>query len=231
MASGDFEPQETKLVRDLLSRVDILVDVGANVGYYCCHALSLGKPVIAIEPITRNLHYLLKNIRSNGWAKQAQVFPVALWRDTEILEMWGSRTGASLVKGWDSNSESHVTLVPVLSLDRVVGDMLHGKRALILIDIEGTELTMLHGAAQTLINDPRPIWMIEICVAEHQPAGISVNPHFAATFEMFFEKGYRAFTVDDEKKELSKETVAEIVTRQYKPELHNFIFQDTTIRL
>ncbi|MFO1422288.1 MAG: hypothetical protein U1F70_01345 [Candidatus Competibacteraceae bacterium] len=60
MASGEFEPLETRLVRDLLGEVDLLVNVGANIGYYCCHALSLGKPVIAMEPIARNLRYLLK---------------------------------------------------------------------------------------------------------------------------------------------------------------------------
>jgi len=44
----------------------------------CCHALSLGKRVIAVEPIARNVYYLLKNLRDNGWANQAEVYPVAL---------------------------------------------------------------------------------------------------------------------------------------------------------
>ena len=87
MATGTFEPQETKLVRHLLGEVNLLVNVGANVGYYCCHALSLGKPVIAVEPIARNLRYLLKNILNNGWATEAQVYPVAVGRGTDILEM------------------------------------------------------------------------------------------------------------------------------------------------
>jgi len=38
MAAGSFEPEETRLVRELLSQVDVLVNVGANVGYYCCHS-------------------------------------------------------------------------------------------------------------------------------------------------------------------------------------------------
>ncbi len=67
----------------------VLVNVGANVGYYCYHALSMGKPVIAVEPNTRNLHYLLKNIQNNGWAKLAEVFPVAMGSGADILQMWG----------------------------------------------------------------------------------------------------------------------------------------------
>ena len=89
MAAGTFEPSETQLVRELLQEVDILVNVGANVGYYCCHALSMGKAVIAVEPIARNLHYLLRNIHENGWSAQAEVFPVALGEEASILKMWG----------------------------------------------------------------------------------------------------------------------------------------------
>ena len=37
MANGSFEPDETKIVRRLLADVDVLVNVGANVGYYCCY--------------------------------------------------------------------------------------------------------------------------------------------------------------------------------------------------
>jgi hypothetical protein len=58
MAQGTYEPTETELIRKILKDVNVLVNVGANVGYYCCHALSMGKTVIAFEPIRRNLHYL-----------------------------------------------------------------------------------------------------------------------------------------------------------------------------
>lgn len=89
MAAGMFEPEETLLVRKLLQDVDVFVNVGANVGYYCCHALSLGKPVIAVEPISRNLHYLMRNITENGWAQQTEIFPVALGSHVDVLKMWG----------------------------------------------------------------------------------------------------------------------------------------------
>ena len=69
MADGSSEPDEARVVRRLLADVDVLV----NVGYYCCNALSMGKPLIAFEPSTRNLNYLLKNIQNNGWAKLGKV--------------------------------------------------------------------------------------------------------------------------------------------------------------
>lgn len=225
MAAGTFEPEETELVRNLLQEVDVLVNVGANVGYYCCHALSLGKPVIAVEPIARNLHYLLTNIQGNGWSQQAEVFPVALGSRTDILQMWGGGTGASLIKGWASIHESYVTHVPVLSLDRVLGNAIKGKKALILADIEGAEFMMLQGADQALQNEPRPIWMMEISTTEHQPEGTTMNPNFEKTFEVFFDSGYRAFTADAEAKKIEKSDVDDVVANRQRPTTHNFVFR------
>jgi FkbM family methyltransferase len=225
MAAGGFEPEETKVVRRLMADVDVLVNIGANVGYYCCHALSMGKPVIAFEPNTRNLHYLLKNIQNNGWSSKAEVFPVALGAGADILQMWGGSTGASLVKGWAAIPASYVTQVPILSLDRVLGDTLRGKKALILVDIEGAEFMMLQGANQVLINEPRPIWLVEIASTEHQPAGVATNP-YAKTFELFFAQGYRAFTADEAAIEITPAIIEKVVVGSQRLGTHNFLFME-----
>lgn len=139
--------------------------------------------------------------------------------------MWGGGTGASLVKGWASTPESYVTQVPILSLDRVLGDAINGKRALILVDIEGAELMMLQGAAQTLRNEPRPIWIMEVSTTEHQPAGTSMNPNFAKTFDMFFDQGYRAFTADMGSQEIRKVDIDNVLAHAVRLGTHNFIFR------
>ena len=139
--------------------------------------------------------------------------------------MWGGGTGASLVKGWAAIPESYVTQVPILSLDRVLGDTLRGKKALILVDIEGAEFMMLQGANQTLMNEPRPIWMMEISTTEHQPAGTVMNPHFAKTFELFFAQGYRALTADEAAQEINQESIQQVVAGTQKLGNHNFIFK------
>jgi len=225
MAAGSFEPEETAVVRQLLAEMEVLVNVGANVGYYCCHALSMGKAVVAVEPNTRNLHYLLKNIKNNGWEKQAEVFSVAMGSGTDILQMWGGGTGASLVKGWAAIPESYVTQVPILSLDRMLGDTLSCKRALILVDIEGAEFMMLQGAKQTLMNEPRPIWLMEISYSDHQPKGIVMNPRFAETLGVFFDNGYQVFTANAAADEITPEIVQEVAMGQRKLGTVNFVFR------
>jgi FkbM family methyltransferase len=225
MAAGAFEPEETGLVRSLLAEVDLLVKAGANIGYYVCHAGSMGTPAVAIEPVQRNLHYLLKNLERNGWTRDVEVFPVALGGATDVLDMWGGGTGASLVEGWASIPAGYVRKVPVLTLDRVLGGTLCGRRALILVDIEGAELMMLEGATRTLASTPRPIWIVEICWREHQPAGRPANPDFARTFEEFLGRGYRAFSAHDPAAEVTREMVAEWEANHGQPASHTFLFR------
>ena len=129
------------------------------------------------------------------------------------------------MKGWASIPESYVTHVPVLSIDRVLGRTLHGKRALILVDIEGAEFLMLQGAVKTLGNVPRAIWVVEICSTEHQPAGMPINANFAQTFKIFFSQGYRAYTIGEKEYEVTWEVVTDIVNGKHKLETHNFLFR------
>lgn len=136
----------------------------------------------------------------------------------------GGGTGASLIKGWASIPESYVTQVPVLTLDRILGNTLESQRALILVDVEGAEYMLLQGSTATLGNQPRPIWIVEISATEHQPAGTIINPYFSATFDMFFDHGYRAFTVDESSQPISRDLVNQVQTGKKQLTGHNFLF-------
>ena len=225
MAEGVFEPEETELVRNILKDVDVLVNVGANVGYYCCHALSMGKAVIAFEPIQQNLYYLLQNIKVNGWAG-AEINPIALSNEVGVLKIYGGGTGASVVKGWADTPQSFVTLAMSSTMNEVLGNRLRGEKVLILVDVEGAEKSMLEGATKMLANVPKPIWLIEISVTEHQPQGTLINPHLTDTFKCMFDAGYQAFTAD---KRMSLVTMDHVKAAQEGNtsllQTHNFLFR------
>jgi FkbM family methyltransferase len=225
MAEGTFEPVETEVVTRILQDVDVLVNVGANIGYYCSHALHMGKSVIAFEPMQTNLRFLCQNVKANNW-KNIEIYPMALSDQVGVLEIYGADTGASIVKGWAGTPESYVTLVPSSNLDLVLGSRLQGKKVLVLMDVEGAEMGVLRGATTLLRNDPKPLWLLEISSTEHQPQGIAVNPHFADTFKIMFDAGYEAFTAD---KAMRRITWAEIVAVQAGDTnilaTHNFLFR------
>jgi len=225
MAKGAFEPQETELVRDMLKNVDVLIDVGANVGYYCCHALSMNKKVIAFEPVFRNLRYLCHNIKINGW-HDVEIYPIALSNKVDVLEIYGGDTGASILKGWAGVPESYKTLVPASTMDKIIGSRMRGKKVLIVIDIEGAEKWMLEGATMMLSNDPKPVWLIEITTVEHQPSGVNINPNFIETFQLFLKNGYQAFNVNNGLQLLTIDDLYLFASGKRVLKNHNFLFTE-----
>ena len=226
MQSGQFEVEETRIVQELLSDVDVLINIGANIGYYCCIALEQKKRVIAFEPLPRNLEFLMKNITLNGMEDSIEIFPMALSSGCGIARFFGGGTGASLIEGWAGQSEEQVALVPMSTLDIVLGNRMQGTRCLVLIDVEGSELSMLQSASKMLTNSPRPIWFVEISVNEHQPEGTFMNPNLVATFEIFFEAGYHAFTADQASRRILLNEVQQVAaTGRDTLQTHNYVFR------
>jgi FkbM family methyltransferase len=70
MEVGEYEKDETELFAKLLPYHDTVINIGANIGFYTCLALQNKKRVIAVEPIERNLRFLLANIEKNNWANE-----------------------------------------------------------------------------------------------------------------------------------------------------------------
>jgi FkbM family methyltransferase len=195
MQAGAFEPEEVALVIDYLKMSDVFVDIGANTGFYSCLARSLGKHVVAIEPQPQNLKYLCRNLFINGW-QDVEIFPVGLSDHPGIATLYGiSSTGASLVPGWAAQPKVFKRMVPVSTLDILLGFRFSGKKLFIKLDVEGFEYQVLHGCHETLSMQPRPVWMVEICLADYHPGGF--NAHYRDTFDAFFDTGYEAKTANE----------------------------------
>lgn len=211
MQEGRFEIEETKIVRKILPCVDTLVNVGANIGYYCCMASYAGKNVICFEPMTNNLRYLLRNIKTNGYQNSTEVFPLALSNRPGIVEIYGGGTGASLINGWANTPKYCTNLVPTSTMDIILAHRLKDERCLIIVDIEGSEKRMLEGATSLVSLDPKPIWLVEISICQHQPNGIKVNPELLFTFEVFWKEGYDVWTVNNGLRKINHEQIRDVM--------------------
>jgi FkbM family methyltransferase len=230
MESGQFEPEETVAIKKLLDNADVFIDIGANIGYYCCMALQQNIPTLAFEPINLNLQYLYKNIAANGWENNIEVFPVALGKKSRLIQIYGGGTSASLIKGWSNTPEYYCNWVPVSTLDVTVGSRLEGKRCLVLVDVEGAELMMLKGASVFLEMTPKPVWIMEITVTQHLPKDVHVNPNLLETFELFWEHGYQAWTCNSNPRLIEKEEIMQIAeTEKNTLGTHNFIFSPVDV--
>jgi FkbM family methyltransferase len=193
MQSGEFEPEETHLLQHLAPKIDVFIDVGANIGYYACLMRSLEKLVVAVEPSRQNLDQLFANLAENHWT-DVEVLPLGLAAKPGILKIYGGGTAASLIPNWAGQSGVLHETIPVNTLDNMLGTRFRGRRLLVKIDVEGVELDVLRGAEQTLALSPSPRWLIEICFTENYPGGC--NPDFGKVFELLRGRGYSAYSVE-----------------------------------
>jgi FkbM family methyltransferase len=145
-----FEAGPIDRLRDFVPDGCLVIDVGANVGFFSLRfARWVGKrgQVIAIEPEARNYHSLLAtlgraNIQSRVRALQAVA---AAARGTMFLEINPlhpadhklSRDGSGLP-------------VSAVTLDELVQDKRHLRPALVKIDVQGAEMLVLMGATGIL---------------------------------------------------------------------------------
>lgn len=224
MIQGVYEQDETALALKILDHVDVFINIGANTGYYCCLALQKNIKTIAIEPIQTNLQLLYRNIKSNGWEREVEIYPVAVGDYNGITEIYGESSGASLIKGWAEISEQHKTKVPIITLDTLLDNRFSGQSCLILVDIEGAERMLLEGAS-LFLERKKVIWIIEITTTQNQPLNIQFNPSFRWTFSKFWENGYQARAVVTGLPEITDSVVEEMCSSgdsRYKT--YNYLF-------
>lgn len=69
-SNGIYEPFETEIVKTEIRKGDIVLDIGANIGYYTLIFANLVGPegkVFAFEPDPGNFALLEKNVEANGY--------------------------------------------------------------------------------------------------------------------------------------------------------------------
>lgn len=226
MATGLFEVEELELFRRCLKASKVCIDIGANIGLYSCLAAQSGVHVIAIEPLASNLRLLYRNLALNGF-EAAEIYPVGLSKEAGVGHMFGRGTGASFVAGWAETTTAHPTIVPMTTLDILVGNRFAGVPITIKMDVEGFEYTALQGARATLALSPKPTWLVEICMNEHFPGG--PNQRFLETFSMFWDYGYIARTADRDLRVVNRQDVIEWQTEgRVSFGSHNYLFTDST---
>lgn len=221
--SKDWELEIRSIIGKEFERASIFVDVGANHGIYTCWAAARGLRVAAVEPEQANLRFLLNNVRQNDLS--VEIFPVALSNVAGTAQFFGDGDTASMVRGWASVKPSFVQTVPINTLDNLFAGRWAGEQLLIKVDVEGFELSVLQGASQMLVRNPRPIWIIETFPLNYD-AEKSVNATFPKIFSILQDAGYRATRIGT-----GEEVTPEILQRwtsdpeAYDSSKSNFLFQ------
>jgi FkbM family methyltransferase len=192
-----YEVDEIAIFLDGLRRSAASIDIGANVGLYTCLTMREGKPVVAIEPNARNLDRLYRNLAVNAYFN-LELYPVGLAESPGIRKLYGSGLNASFVTGWANWTTARYQIVPMTTLDILIGTRFDGQQLMVKMDVEGFEYEVLQGAQKLVARKPKPIWMIEIVLTEQIPGGL--NTRMYDTFEVFWKRGYRCYTADRDRR-------------------------------
>ena len=174
IASGSYEPLTVKIFRERTGQTDVFVDVGAHLGLYTVLAAQAGKPgmlIFAVEADSYNVQALRYNLRKFHSPNIHIIQAAASDADGSAPMLIGESTiGSSLVIGRRNIGPAVLREVKTIALDSVLPrDPV--QRLLVKIDVEGAELSVLQGMAETIRRAAQVSLICEINPSALQAGG------------------------------------------------------------
>ena len=193
---GTWEPAITAQFQRLLKSGDIVLDVGANIGYYSVLASKLVGPegkVIAFEPSPSIRQRLSANLELNA-IENVSVVPYAAWYENgqAVLNLVDGNRGSSTL-GQTSNS-SQSESVELKRLDEMIPDHLVERIRLLKIDVEGAEWAALQGASGLLERAKNIAVICEVCPERIEALSGSLNE----LLSFMSQRGFHAIVVPND---------------------------------
>jgi FkbM family methyltransferase len=189
---GDFERSETQLLLSFVKEDRVVVDIGANIGWYSIllgRAASKGR-IIAFEPIPSTIGFLKKNLALNG-TTNVELHEHGLSDEEKELVFYFHPhvSGATSSQNLLENSGA----VEVRSQVKRMDDVLAGEERIDLLkcDVEGAELSALRGGMDTIART-RPVLFIEML--RKWSAKFGYHPNDIIT--LLKDIGYECFSVE-----------------------------------
>jgi FkbM family methyltransferase len=190
------ERRELAMLRGLIAPGMVIVDVGANAGFYTLKMAAMVGPtgrILAFEPDAFNFDLLQERARRAG-AANVEMYQMAIGEKTGRAILYRSAYNRADNRLHASHREAHVEAgeVQVCSLDEFM--LSHNSQAIdgIKLDVQGAEEHVLRGARAVLQRGVR--WIMVEFSPEHL-RGAGTDPRrFVALLE---DLGLDIFELDD----------------------------------
>lgn len=216
LLAGSYEEYGTKLFLDSIKPGMVIVDVGANFGYYSLIAagalrgLGDGGQVYAFEPEPGNYELLLKNIEINGYtnitpsqsAVSASTGRASLYLDSRNLA--GHSLSSECIIHGDDSVQIETSTLDDFFMHRV------GKTKvdILKIDTQGAEGLVLEGAWGILDGNRAKIFM------EFWTRGLENNGAVpVALLRTVVDHGYSINIIDEESRSVVRADAEEVIER------------------
>jgi FkbM family methyltransferase len=147
--NGVYGELDTKIIRDNIKEGDIVIDVGANIGYYTlifAQLVGASGKVFAFEPEPKNFEILKKNIEVNNYqniiAEQKIVSD-----ESGMVKLFIAEKGIVGHRLQQKTDSQKFIEVESILLDNYLKNLnLSEKINFIKIDVEGAEVKVLEGS-------------------------------------------------------------------------------------
>jgi len=217
-ATGVFEPLETELLQKEIKPGDVVLDIGANIGYYTLIFARLvgerGK-VFAFEPDPVNFALLQKNVEMNGYQNVVLIHK-AVSNKTGACRLFLSDINRGDHRVYDSNDGRPSIDIEVIELDTYF-EHYDGRFDFIKIDIQGSEWAAVQGM-KSLIQRHERIKM----VSEFWPFGLKKFGVAAADYlDLLLKLGFRLYEIDRQQENLTQADPVHLL-HTYVPDKEHF---------
>lgn len=153
LENGYYEAYVLKLLQRVVAPDFICLDIGANLGTISLALSYLAKKgkVYAFEPSTVNYNFLMRNIGENG-IKNIEAIKLGVFDRNGAIQFHevASGGGWSFIDANQVHSTDPANQIICVRLDDWVQKNPLNRLDLIKVDVEGSELEVLHGAQETL---------------------------------------------------------------------------------
>ena len=189
--TGVHEEALSRRLRALGRLGGLMVDVGANMGYFALlwGQANPGNKVVAIEASPRNLTTLRNNVARNRLSDRVEIIAKAAGKSAGTLPFV---TGPADQTGWGGLATAltdQAIEVGVIRLDEVLHDA--ARIAFLKIDIEGADSWALMGC-ERLLREQR---IAEIWFEENRPRMKDLGIRQGEATEFLLDCGYRSVPV------------------------------------
>lgn len=203
-----WEPLETKLFEKSINKGDIVLDIGAHIGYYVLIASKRvgheGK-VYAFEPDSKNFKLLQKSVTENG-LKNVVLINKAVAQESGEARLYLNRENTGDHRIYDSKDKRESILVKTTTLDDFFKDLMRNV-SLIKMDIQGGELRVFKSTLSLIRNNPN----IKI-FTEFWPLGLKLNHGSGKEYLNLLTKyHFKLFLINEKEKILTQVTVKELL--------------------
>jgi FkbM family methyltransferase len=194
-----FESAEAEFVARFLRPGMTVLDVGAHHGLYTLLAskcVGRGGRVIAFEPSFRERRRLKRHLRYNPCAN-VELQPYALGDrngEADLYLVEGMHDWCNSLRTPNVEERTSKVRVEVRRLDDVLEGMNWPRVDFIKLDVEGGELSFLHGARKMLCGDMRPAILVEVQDIRTAPWGYAARD----IVRFLSDAGYSWFALADD---------------------------------